>query len=174
MTLTPNDILPLADRMKSLTFQFVLDPERWNGFNLPAHLEWKHVQFKAESSDCLPKSRGIYAFVLKFHSHDSDEERNFPIHGHILYGGITGYKSGSSRTLRQRFNEYLKENGKRIKIFQMINNWKNYLYFYYSEVEDESINLLDLEKKFNDAVQPPMAQNDFSADVKLIRKAAFS
>ncbi|EPA9172612.1 hypothetical protein ACQ8AN_000044 [Acinetobacter baumannii] len=163
---TPHDLIAASDRMRKYTENFILDPEKWKSFRPIANLDWHQVKFENSSKDSVPSQRGIYAFVLKMFS-NSTEESNFPCNGYILYGGIT------TRTLKNRFGEYLRESGKRLRIFQMINNWEGNLYFYYSEIPDTSIDLKVLEKQFNNTVMPPFSQFDFSADIKLAKSCAF-
>lgn len=162
----PHDLITRSDRMRKYTEPFILDPERWKNFTPIASLNWSYVKFEASSRSSVPRVRGLYAFVLKLYG-DTTEEVKFPSNGYILYGGIT------DRTLWKRFGEYLRENGKRLRIFQMITNWPENLYFYYTEIPDTSIDLKSLEKQFNDSVMPPFSQFDFSADVKLVRTCAF-
>lgn len=162
----PHDLIADADRIRKYSERFTLDPERWKNFAPIASLNWNSVKFEAASRPVVPRVRGLYVFVLKLYS-NSAEEGNFPSNGYILYGGIT------ERTLWQRFGEYLRENGKRLRIYQMITNWNENLYFYYSEIPDVSIDLNVLEKQFNDSTLPPFSQFDFSSDVKLARSCAF-
>lgn len=162
----PHDLIAHADRMRKYSEKFILDPERWKNFAPIASLNWHQVKFDVTSKPSVPRVRGIYAFVLKLFS-DTTEEVKFPSNGYILYGGIT------KRTLRQRFGEYLREDGKRPRIYQMITNWNDNLYFYYSEVPDVLVDLNVLEKQFNDSALPPFSQFDFSADVKLAKSCAF-
>lgn len=164
---TPHDLIDHSDRMRKYSERFILDPERWRNFAPIARLDWHQVKFEQSSRVLLPSQRGIYAFVLKLFSNNIEEPK-FPSNGYILYGGIT------KRTLKQRFGEYLREDGKRLRIYQMISNWNDNLYFYYSEVPDVTIDLKSLEKQFNNAVMPPFSQFDFSADVKLAKSCAFS
>lgn len=168
-----DEIHDIVKRMRTYKCCFVLDPERWDTFNPLTDLNWTSVKFDESNINNIPQNKGIYAFVIKFNS-VSSRENLFPIHGYITYGGITGYKQNSNRNLRTRFKEYLKEKGKRPLIYEMINFWKNNLYFFYSEINDTEIDLLELEKQFNDSVIPPFVQNDFSGIAKRAKKAAFS
>lgn len=165
-----NDILDIADSIKLRTYSIILDPHGWHNFNPAVRLDWKCVKFEVENISNIPAQAGIYAFVVKFYK-DSNREVLFPSHGVIVYGGITGYKESSDRTLRKRFEEYLNEKGKRMNIYKMIRDWGENLYFFYSEIlPEENVDMLMLEKQFNDAVQPIVARNDFSANVRTARK----
>lgn len=165
------DFIDESDRMKVFTFDFVLDPERWQNFKPLTMLKLKSVKFEENNLDAIPKTIGIYAFVIKFYSIPADE-KNFPSHGFIMYGGITGYKKNSTRCLRDRFKEYLSGKDKRPRIINLFKKFHNHLYFFYSETPPD-IDLTVLEHQFNDAIQPPAVQNDFSADVRASRTAAF-
>jgi len=60
---------------------------------------------------------------------------------------------------------------KRPLIHYLLNNWKGALYFQYAQVRDKRVSLAVLERALNDALLPPYNQNDFTAEVRDLRKA---
>ena len=112
---------------------FFLYPPFWIDLSkkLPHSCDWKRKRFVAANRNSIPKSKGIYAFVLVPKYNDFFETR------YLFYVGKT------NRTLWQRFEEYLKEmsgEGKpRKKVFKMLNQYSGQLYFYYTEISDSKI-----------------------------------
>jgi len=143
------------------TQRFVIFPEQLMSLSLTISLDWKRLQFNAANKKKVSQKRGVYAFVIQ---HD---DSNLPQHGYITYIGITGFDS-SDRNLQKRYQEYLRdqERPKRPPIHNMLNKWKECLYFHFAEVEDETVDLKDMEKKLSGAVIPPYSTNDFEADIR--------
>jgi hypothetical protein len=148
----------------------VLHPRRWRSFKPATPLTWESVRFGSGSVQDVPQQRGIYTFVVHFQDYTKGPFA-LPTHGYILYGGITGARA-QHRTLRDRFQEYLREKqrGKRVNIHRMLNTWPKDLFFYYAVV-GQSTDLGALELALNDAVIPPFVENDFSAAVRPLVKA---
>ncbi len=94
-------------------------------------LKWKKIRFDEKNKAKIPKSKGIYAFVL------IPSYSNFVETKYLFYVGKT------NRTLYQRFEEYLNEKkgvGKpRKKVFKMLNQYNGHLYFYYTEISTKSV-----------------------------------
>ena len=148
--------------LTSCTQRFFLHPKLLATLSLPTNLSWSPVPFKPESKSLVATQRGVYAFVVK--SAFSD----LPIHGYVMYMGITG-KSSEARTLRVRYNDYLVHQKlarpkKRIGIHNMLNLWKDCLYFYFAPVPQPH-DLSAIEIALNDCLVPPFVQDDFSAEV---------
>jgi hypothetical protein len=109
---------------------FFLDPDFWiDPSKQLAPLSWKRIRFNEINKGKIPKSKGVYAFVLvpKFD--------NFLETRYLFYIGKT------NRTLSKRFDEYIKEKkgvGKpRKKVYKMLNQYDGYLYFYYTEISSK-------------------------------------
>src|SRR5260370_37968913 len=143
----------------------ILDPGQWRAFQNQAALQWQSVKFEQASLANVPDVRGVYMFVVQFQDHSVLPIR-FPLHGYIMYGGITG-EAPNTGTLRSRFQNYLREQkrAKRVQIWSMLNKWKDDIYFHYSTVAP-TVDLGALETDLNDAVIPPYVTNDFSAEVR--------
>ena len=112
--------------------KFLLFPEFWNASEnkISTNLKWKRKKFNKQNLSNVPDKKGIYAFVLV------PSFNNFFTTMYLFYIGKT------NRTLRQRFREYLNEKegkGKpRKKVYKMLNQYDGYLYFVYSEINDEN------------------------------------
>ena len=156
--------------LKEYQQNVILDPKQWRAFQNQAALQWQSVKFEQASLANIPDVRGIYMFVVQFQDHSALPIR-FPLHGYIMYGGITGDAS-NARTLRSRFKDYLRDQkrAKRVQIWLMLNKWKDDIYFHYSPVAP-TVDLGALETDLNDAVIPPYVTNDFSAEVREMVRA---
>ena len=156
----PLDFVKETDELQSFALRFVLSPTQWAEFNCPAILAWHRVKFEPPNSSHVPETTGIYAFVVEH------PDSQFPPHGYVMYIGIT--RSDGGGTLRKRFSNYIGEKRglKRPKLHYMLNKWSSQLYFHYAEMADTECDILDLERRFCDALLPPFNQNDFSAKIR--------
>ena len=108
--------------------EFLLYPEFWNKDEnkIVIKLKWKFVKFVETKKNLIPQKRGIYCFVVKPTCNNFFETR------YLFYIGKT------NRTLRERFSEYLRDQkgkGKpRLKVYEMLNYYKDNVYFYYAEI----------------------------------------
>ena len=112
--------------------KFLLYPEFWNKNEnkIDIKLKWQFVKFSEKKRAFIPQKRGIYCFVVKPTCENFFETR------YLFYIGKT------NRTLRVRFGEYLRDQkGKskpRIKVFEMLNYYKDNVYFYYAEIASKT------------------------------------
>jgi hypothetical protein len=126
---------------------FLLFPKYWaeEENKLPIKLKWNFVKFEEEKKDKIPQQRGVYCFVIKPYFENFFETR------YLFYVGKT------NRTLRARYGEYLRDQkgiGKpRTKIYEMLNFYKNSLYFYYAEIPQKD-DVDDCEDKLLNAFVP--------------------
>lgn len=153
-----------VDRAKSFIVSFVLDPNRWSSFSSAYNLDWRSCQFTKDNKNKVPEQKGIYAFVFQVST------KNLPTHGYILYVGIV---SKSSRTLRERYGEYLLEQRrlKRPKVSVMLQKFADALRFYFAPLETDEGALEKLEADLASAVIPPTVTKDFSPRVRKIKQA---
>lgn len=156
--------------LKNFQQHVVLSPSRWHSFSPNPPLQWQSVRFGAATINNVPEQRGIYAFVVQFQDH-SIVPIALPSHGYVMYGGIAGHV-GASRTLRDRFRDYLRDQrrAKRVQIWSMLNKWRDDLFFHFSVVSDTT-DLGTMEYALNDAIIPPYVTNDFSAEVRPLVRA---
>ncbi|MCB9968267.1 MAG: GIY-YIG nuclease family protein [Geminicoccaceae bacterium] len=166
MTATVYDLI---NERREFAQDFVLIPQRINGFQCETALNWASVPFQLESIKQVSNKPGIYAFIIR------SDTANLPPHGYVMYVGIAKQRKRQS-FLRQRFREYLREQDRadeprRSHISDMLRRWRGLIYFYFATVEEDS-NLLDkIEIDLNDAFQPPKSHGDLSATVRAAKRA---
>lgn len=112
---------------------FFLYPDFWSDVSkqLPTSLKWNRISFDEKNKGKIPRSKGIYAFVL------------IPTYNNFLEGRYLFYVGKTNRTLFKRFDEYIKEKkgeGKpRKKVYKMLNQYDGHLFFYYTEISTKSV-----------------------------------
>jgi hypothetical protein len=164
----PHDLVARADVYKAGLYQFYLDITEWRKFNPGIPLVWQRVKFDSAAKTQIPKQRGLYVFTVEA------DGLGLPVHGYIMYVGITG--NTSDATLRSRFGQYLREKEKargRPRVVYMLNKWTADLVFNFMPVPDPTVDLAKIEQSFLDTIKPPVNQVDFSAEIAAPRKAAF-
>ncbi|MBT3383073.1 MAG: hypothetical protein HN778_02645 [Prolixibacteraceae bacterium] len=123
--------------------KFLLYPEFWiSEENLVGIvLDWQQKKFTNENVADIPEEKGLYCFVVK------PEVPNFFETKYLFYIGQT------KRTLRIRYGEYLSDQrgvGKpRNKIYEMLNLYRNNIYFYYAKIANADIIEENEEKLLN-------------------------
>jgi hypothetical protein len=160
-----SDFVKAVHARKAYKHNFCLSPPAWRAFKNKTPLTWARVKFTPGNRKHIPTTRGIYAFVVL---HDNP---SFPPHGFVMYIGESGNKN--KRTLHVRYQDYLTETivRKRHGVHYMLRNWRGSLFFFYSPVADKRYNLRKLERDLNDALFPPFSSNDFSLEVRGIKRA---
>lgn len=127
--------------------KFLLHPEYWNDVNnqIPYRLRWKGYKFEKKSNAKIPNHKGVYCFVV------SPQIPNFFGTKYLFYVGQT------TRTLRERFYEYLndqKGKGKpRAKVYEMLKLYQDSLYFFCSNINDNG-QIDEVERKLLDTFVP--------------------
>jgi hypothetical protein len=112
--------------------KFFLFPQFWNDptKSLTEPTGWKKVKFTKSNRNKIPRDKGIYCFVAQ------PKLTNFFETTYLFYIGKT------NRTLWIRYKEYLDEQagkGKpRNKVYEMLNQYSDYLYFYYTSIPNVS------------------------------------
>jgi hypothetical protein len=129
-------------------------------------LVWKRVKFNPNNRKHVPNIRGVYAFIV------SGAHVSLPPHGFVMYIGQSG-EGKPGRTLRLRYADYLAEQKvqKRPGVHFMLTAWKACIDFCYAEVPDPLVNIKDLEMALNDAMFPPYSTQDFTAEIRDVKKA---
>lgn len=113
--------------------RFLLYPDYWQDVNnhINIMMNWQQIKFTPDNIDYIPERQGLYCFVVK------PSIPNFFETNYLFYVGET------QRTLRVRYAEYLRDQrglGKpRSKVFEMLNLYRDYLYFYYAIFDDSSL-----------------------------------
>jgi len=112
--------------------KFLLYPEHWKDplNHVQLNLTWHYIEFNRANRNAAPAKKGVYCFIVK------PNTPNFFETNYLFYVGET------TRTLRQRFKEYLNDQegkGKpRPKVHEMLNLYKEYLFFYYAEIPNNN------------------------------------
>ena len=163
------DPVKLAKHYKANQTAFFLDLKKWRSFRTRYNLDWDVVPFRPERRDDVPEEPGLYAFVV------SSDHPKLPPHAYVLYVGQSGH-GDSQHNLKKRFGDYLRDQrngGGRPAVCRMLIEFKDDLKFYFAAMPNAKAELEDVETKLLSAIVPPVNQNDFEADVKVARKAAF-
>ncbi len=143
--------------------KFLLYPVFWNDSNkhIGFNLRWKKIKFTKANANKIPSTMGIYCFVVK------PKVPNFFEVNYLFYIGQT------QRTLAIRYKEYLDDQlgkGKpRTKVFKMLKQYENNLYFYFTtigvsarvdEAEEKLINIFipHINAKISEATISPELQ----------------
>lgn len=104
--------------------RFCLWEQQFKSFRPKGALVWHCVPAKASKKSMLPKTQGVYAFVVKPHIIELDWS------GYIVYVGKT-----ESQNFQTRFQQYFDEPKRtkpRLWVAEMFKLWKNNLYYYYA------------------------------------------
>lgn len=168
MTGKHHDLVNFTKKYKGELHSFHLDMKRWRKFKTRYKLDWQKIRFNKDNHPSIPQQRGIYVFTLELNS------RKLPLHGYILYVGITGNNSDSN--LYRRYSQYLlhqQNQDGRPAIFYMLGNWPNDLFFNFVSLPTPNIDLEKLEKDFLNAIIPPVNKRDLDATIVATRAATF-
>lgn len=141
------------------TLPVVLWPHAWRTADVGPPLKWSRVEFGKDTIARVPRVRGIYALSINI------KKTVMPEHGILVYFGQT------SRTLRKRYEEYIRESvrgAKRPRLRRLFDCWGSDMDFLYAPLVDNSHDLRTIELSLNDAVIPYGVVKDFSADVRQI------
>ena len=164
-----HDLVKWTKKYKGDAHEFFLDFSSWKKFKTKHKLVWQRVPFKPESRDLVPQERGIYVFCAVL------DEGQLPMHGYLLYVGITGDGTSESN-LRIRYGQYvrnLKNEDGRPAVFYMMDNWRDALAFDFVAIPDPAVDLGQMESDFINAVMPPVNKRDFEATQAAVRQSAF-
>lgn len=134
-------------------------PDAWRNAATVQALNWDKVEFGHHTINNVPEKRGVYAFCV------SVKGTIMPPHGVLVYFGQT------SRTLRERYREYVREcrmGAKRPKFENLFKLWSNHLDFFFVPIDDDTCDLKVIEEALNDAVIPHCVTDDFSAEIRRI------
>ena len=157
------DLVKLADRLKSDKEDFCLSIRQWKQFKSPVKLGWNSVPFCRSDATAVPKTRGVYAFIITLGT-DS-----IPPNGYVTYVGETG--NDSRETLQSRFVSYFSEmKDESRKVHYILRKYRRYLHFYFSKVPNRRHNLKQIEMILCDTLVPPYNVKDFSLEMRRGKK----
>lgn len=156
-----------VDEVKKYTEEVVLNPSLWRGYSSKTALTWKHVDFDRPSRARVPKKPGLYAFAVQ------PPYVDFPPSSWLFYVGEVGATASQSRTLWQRYKEYLGEleTSVRKKVGSVIYRYNGYVRFYYCELDPMVSNIKNIESELITALWPFANINDFCMNAAGTRRA---
>jgi len=157
-----NDLIAEEDEAKSFQHNFCLWPKLWQEYltNPGLVFEWNECQFASNRVDDIPNEPGLYTFIIQ------PGLANHPSCSYLMYVGKT------KRTLRQRFQQYLKEKERetgRPKVVRLLNKYPDNLFFCYTAIPDRS-QIDELEKALIGTFVPP-CNDQLPARVRAIMEA---
>lgn len=163
-SLTKDQML-MAQLTKHLC-QHVMYPPFFERANDLPPLVWQKVDFNLSSRAMVPKEKGVYAFALEI-NHTS----MVPV-THILYIGKAG-DTDSSNTLWKRYYDYIRTEkvADRVRIAEMLRQWRGKLSYYYAVVGDEFSTGV-IEESLLDILIPPYNRGDYSVELSSLLKGA--
>lgn len=148
--------------LKSSFQQFRLWKTQWDNHPSSISYDWRCVKFERTQQKLVPDVPGIYAFFIE------PRIAGFQSHGYLMYIGQAGYNSNN--TLRKRFQKYLHDKMEldRSSIYWLLNNWENYIYFYFTELDNQELDLKKIETTLLDTFLPPYSKRGFSVRISKI------
>lgn len=136
----------------------ILNPNLWGKYPNRIPLQWHKIKFSPSELSNVPNdSCGIYSFVI------------IPdIAGHIACAYLL-YIGKTERNFRTRYREYLDDQDwnkktNRVHIREMLNKWKDHLWFCYAPISQTSL-IKQLEKDLINSYLPPYCK-DYPAEVR--------
>lgn len=136
-------------------------PEAWRAAVNSSHT-WKNIPFSPAMRSDVPKSPGVYAFVVK------SELFDFPFAAGLFYVGMAS-------CLYERISEYLGEQNHRFVdstrpyIWRMVNQWRGHLLYFYT-ITANAADAEQLEDKMLSAFRPHFNRK-FEATVSITMRA---
>jgi hypothetical protein len=159
------DAVSKAEQLVRFRQQFTLDPKQMRGIDLPVQLKWQTIRFLKSNISQVAKLPGVYAFAI------SHQHGDLPPHSYVLYIGQTGAKP-NERSLRARIGDYFREpkSPKRAHIYKLLKTWKTCLLFHFAPIDRKATDILEIERKLNDALLPPYSVGDFSPEIRKAKR----
>ncbi len=163
-----HDLVDLTKKYKGDLHAFFLNLRTWKKFKSKYKLEWQKIRFGEDTHGLVPKERGIYVFTIEV------SPAKLPVHGYIMYVGITG--DTSAQDLHKRYAQYLldyKNEDGRPAVHYMLKNWWGDLFFNFVPLPKKNVDLARIEKAFINSVMPPVNKRDLEARIRAPKAAAF-
>ena len=157
---TAREFVDLVKEAKAYTSTFTLWPRKWAECVLGTACEWREFCFEQAHIDEVPNESGVYAFVVK------PGISNGPDASYLMYIGQT------TRSLRQRFREYISEAQKttgRPKIVVLLNQYHGFLHFLCAPLPGVT-GLDGIENALLAAYMPP-ANDQLPAEIRRVANA---
>lgn len=163
------DIVPRAGRQKRRSLaefhikRMVLSPQHWKAYRLSVALSWQAVKFTYANAHLIPKTRGVYTFLVQ------PGIANHPKCSYLLYVGET-----EGQNFKIRYRQYLRESragdkSARPHVTDMLEKWDGFLWFCFAPIGRAEL-IEAVENALLAAYLPP-SNKDFPATVsKALRK----
>lgn len=153
------DVLDRAREFRNFKVErMILNPALWVTYPNRIPLTWQRVKFHSSEFLNVPNNCcGVYSFVV------------IPgIADHIACAYLL-YVGKTDRDFRSRYKEYLRDQDpntktKRFHIYEMLNNWKEHLWFCYAPIPHGNL-IEQIEDDLLAAYLPPYCR-DFPAKVR--------
>lgn len=148
----------LRDEGKGHTFSFCMWPRMWQNYHPLILLEWQTFHLSLEDANEIPNAPGVYAFLVK------------PSLEAMLGASYLIYVGKTSRTLRERFREYLREMDDpfgRAKVLNFLQRYNGHVHFSCSVIDICVVEPEAVENELLKALMPP-ANSEFPAEVSRI------
>ena len=156
------DFLERVDAAKASHIAFRLWVERWDQYQPLCDLTWSAFAFSEDSLAQIPQDAGVYAFCIE------------PAFGTSLFTSYLIYVGETRRTFKQRFREYLREEGSevgRALIRYYLGKYAGHIRYYCAAVPD-GVDPRDVERELLNAYLP-ICNPSLPAEVRDVAKAAF-
>ena len=145
--------------------RMILSPFQWAACTLPINLTWRVVKFTSRNVRMIPKTRGVYTFLVQ------PGIVNHPCCSYLLYVGET-----ENQNFRQRYQQYLREKragdeSRRPHVTDMLDKWDDFLWFCFASIEQEDL-IKGVEDALLSAYLPP-SNKAFPAKVSRALKRLF-
>ena len=145
--------------------RMVLSPYQWAACQLALDLDWEAVKFTPRNMRRVPKTRGVYTFLVQ------PGIANHPSCSYLLYLGET-----QDQDFRKRYQQYLREKrnsdkSARPHVADMLQKWDGFLWFCYARIDQDNI-IEDIENTLLTAYLPP-TNKDFPANVSRALRRLF-
>lgn len=156
-----------ADYIENQTRLYTLAPKQWAAYTSSVSLTWKHVNFNRASRAKVPRKPGLYAFAVQ------PPHADFPPSSWLFYVGEVGATDRPARTLWKRYGEYLKEldESVRPKVGRMIYKYRDFVRFYYCELDPKVVDIKAIETQLISALWPYANKNDYDAESARTKRA---
>jgi len=152
----------LFSEAKAHRHSFLLWKRRWDAFTPIVDLHWTEYAFNEEIADNIPEEPGVYAFCIR------------PNIGTNLNTSYLLYIGETTRTLRARYREYLREAYDplgRALVYDFINMYRPYLTFCCAPLAEE-ISPKKIEDELLAAYIPP-CNLKLPAEVRRVAQVAY-
>jgi hypothetical protein len=142
---SPDERFDIIAGRKAHEVTFVLWPAQWRRFPRRHNLRWRSVRFIPANQARVPKSSGVYAFVVEPRAPGQLRAR------YLCY-------VGKASSLRSRYSSYVRDlrgsGDPRARIYYMFRMWPNHIHFIYAPLDRAVI--ADAETALVVAHWPPM------------------